>query len=81
MVFLASRSPMAALRTQPQAPVCFADKKAKITFTIRKKVSYGQSLGLVGSKQDLGKWDPSRSLELSWSDGHEWKCQAELPVG
>lgn len=63
--------------------VCFVKggQKVSVKFTIPKKVSFGQSVALVGSKSGLGSWDPKQRLSLSWHDGHRWTVEAELPVG
>ena len=77
--------PITVAARTPRSPVtCFVNngnKSAKVKFLIPKKVAFGQTVGLVGSKADLGNWDPNSSLALEWHEGHQWSAEAELPVG
>ena len=37
---------------------------------------------LLGSKPELGAWDPAGSpLVLEWHEGHQWTAECELPAG
>lgn len=41
---------------------------------------YGQNLYIVGSLPQLGGWDLSKALPLSWHPGHRWSAEVVLPV-
>lgn len=52
------------LRCQIQAA------KVTVTFKIKKKVSYGQRVGVLG--ESMGKWAPEKALMLEWGAGDQW---------
>ena len=51
----------------------------KTTFKVVKPVLWGESVAVVGSSAELGKWDPANPLALSWTAGDVWFGTAELP--
>lgn len=58
------RSERMVLRCQTQTT------KVTITFKIKKKVSYGHRIGVLG--ESLGKWSPDKALLLEWEAGDQW---------
>lgn len=36
---------------------------------------------MVGNQKQLGSWDVSKALELTWHDEDVWAGSVELPVG
>ena len=40
--------------------------KYRILFDIHYKANFGEFLVLVGNIQELGNWDVSKGLKLSW---------------
>lgn len=52
-----------------------------VRFKIKKQLDFGDKLTVVGSVDQLGKWDANKGLELAWSDGHVWQGEAVLPSG
>ena len=45
------------------------------------QAAFGESLKVVGSSQDLGAWDIAAAPNMSWTDGHVWALDLELPEG
>lgn len=43
-----------------------------------KKVPYGRAIFLSGGLEELGGWDPMRSLRLSWEEGDKWQVRVSL---
>ena len=54
---------------------------AKVTIKVPARLAYGQSIALAGSHQALGSWDANDSLALTWSDGHVWTGEVDMPSG
>lgn len=52
----------------------------RLSFRIPYRVNFGQSLGLVGSGESLGNWDPKRTVHMKWSDGDNWTVELTAPV-
>lgn len=44
-----------------------------INFIINRPVQFGKGVFVTGNAPELGNWDPSKSLKLFWSEGHNWK--------
>eukprot|EP00775_Hariotina_reticulata_P011608 gene11608-11752_t len=55
--------------------------KVKVHVSIVQHVQYGQSLRLVGSAKQLGKWDAGYGPDLKWSEGDKWSIDVPLAVG
>lgn len=53
--------------------------RAQVRFTIKKKVSWGDRLCIVGDHEKLGKWRTDEAAQLKWSDGHVWTADMEMP--
>jgi hypothetical protein len=51
---------------------------ALVTFSVKRRVAFGQHLRVVGSAPELGAWDPAQAPALSWNDGHVWTGSVEL---
>ena len=50
-------------------------------FQIRKQITFGEELRLVGSHAGMGSWDLNKSLTLNWGEGDVWTTEdVELPV-
>lgn len=58
--------------------VCTAPR-AQIRFTIKKKVSFGDRLCVVGDHEKLGKWSTDNAQQLKWSEGHVWSADMDIP--
>ena len=48
---------------------------------VPKKVANGKSIGLVGSSQSVGHWNPERGLRLSRTQDDTWYGEVDLPAG
>ncbi|GLI64112.1 hypothetical protein VaNZ11_007287 [Volvox africanus] len=53
----------------------------RLNFKIPYRVNYGQSLGLVGSGDSLGNWDPKRTVQMKWTDGDWWTVELNVFPG
>ena len=51
---------------------------ALVTFSIKRKVAFGEHLRVVGSSPELGAWNPAAAPELHWNDGDVWTGSVEL---
>ena len=49
-----------------------------IFFKINYKCSPGESVFVVGNIKELGNWDPTRAVPLSWNEGHNWEKTVKL---
>jgi hypothetical protein len=43
-----------------------------LTFHVHRRVSFGETVGVVGSLPSLGHWEPTRTRWLSWTPGNTW---------
>ncbi|KAL0045476.1 hypothetical protein WJX82_007771 [Trebouxia sp. C0006] len=53
----------------------------RVVFTIPCKVHFGQSLSISGEGEELGQWNPDKSLPLAWNQGDLWAAEIPLPSG
>lgn len=53
----------------------------RVAIKVPARLAYGQSIALAGSHQKLGSWDASSALALTWSDGHIWTGEVDMPSG
>jgi len=53
----------------------------KVVFTVPWKVHFGQSLNVSGEGEELGQWNPDKSLPLAWNQGDLWAAEIPLPSG
>ncbi|EFJ52450.1 hypothetical protein VOLCADRAFT_102948 [Volvox carteri f. nagariensis] len=53
----------------------------RLNFKIPYRVNFGQSLGLVGSGDSLGNWDPKRTVQMKWTDGDWWTVELSISPG
>lgn len=33
----------------------------------------------MGSAEEIGSWQPTRGVRMTWSPGHSWTCDVFLP--
>lgn len=53
-----------------------------VRVTAKKELKFGESLVVVGSTDELGKWQADKSKwTMAWSDGDVWSAQGLVPVG
>ncbi len=52
----------------------------KISFNIRYRTNWGESVYLTGEIPALGSWDESRALKLNFDDNEGWDIDVELPA-
>ncbi|CAG9462760.1 unnamed protein product, partial [Pedinophyceae sp. YPF-701] len=52
-----------------------------VEFAIPYCTSFGQEVRMVGSAEQLGQWDVTRALSMTWTDGHIWRGEAPLAPG
>ncbi|KAI3666986.1 hypothetical protein L6452_42027 [Arctium lappa] len=53
----------------------------RVRFQLQRKCSFGQNFLIVGDDPIFGLWDPSNAIPLTWSDGHVWTVDLDIPVG
>ena len=44
-------------------------------FFVRYETSFGQSIIIVGSSEELGAWDLFKGVQMKWSPGHLWTAK------
>jgi hypothetical protein len=50
-----------------------------VRFSVEYVTKVGQNLKLIGDHEALGNWSKSRAVSMSWSSGHLWTAEVELP--
>jgi 4-alpha-glucanotransferase len=50
----------------------------KISFNIKYRTQWGQRMFVSGSIPELGEWDTSRALEMSFANAEDWHAVLEL---
>ena len=58
-----------------------ATSTLRLNFKIGYRVNYGQCLGVLGSGDSLGNWDPRRTVKMSWTDGDYWTVELTVAPG
>ncbi|MED6167964.1 hypothetical protein PIB30_007635 [Stylosanthes scabra] len=56
-------------------------KHVHVTFQLRKNCYFGEQFLIVGDDPMLGSWDPLEALPMTWSDGHIWTVDLDIPAG
>ncbi|KAL4443374.1 hypothetical protein ABPG75_011111 [Micractinium tetrahymenae] len=54
---------------------------ASVRFSLRLHAQPGQRVRVVGSGDELGKWDAMAAPELRYTDGDLWQATLQLPTG
>ncbi|KAK8685313.1 hypothetical protein V6N13_041316 [Hibiscus sabdariffa] len=67
------------IETQPEQEI--PSKTITVKFQLQKECSFGEQFFLVGNLPMLGLWDPESALPLTWSEGHVWTAELDIPVG
>ena len=49
-------------------------------FTMHYVTRPGQVLKIVGDHENLGTWEPAKGIQMTWTDGHVWSAEVELPA-
>ncbi|XP_076939556.1 uncharacterized protein LOC143608394 [Bidens hawaiensis] len=53
----------------------------RVQFRLQRECSFGQNFLITGDHPILGSWDPNNAISLTWSDGHIWTADIDIPVG
>ncbi|XVF08260.1 hypothetical protein REPUB_Repub06bG0211500 [Reevesia pubescens] len=56
-------------------------KTAHVKFLLQKECSFGEHFFMVGDHPMFGLWDPESAIPLTWSEGHVWTLELDIPVG
>ncbi|XVF55112.1 hypothetical protein PTKIN_Ptkin06aG0010000 [Pterospermum kingtungense] len=56
-------------------------KTAYVKFQLQKKCLFGDHIFVVGDHPMFGLWDPENAVPLTWSEGHVWSLELDIPVG
>ena len=73
-------SAAAAAAAAADAPNATSSSSSTLRFRFTAKLSYGETLVVVGSAPSLGSWDASKGARLSWTDGDVWIGEAAIPA-
>ncbi len=66
----------AALRVQGTAV-----HYVKLSFIIKRKLSYGLHVAMTGDAAALGSWEPREGLKMQWTEGDVWVGELEVECG
>ncbi|KAE8697710.1 Carbohydrate-binding-like fold, putative isoform 2 [Hibiscus syriacus] len=67
------------IETQPEQEI--PSKTINVKFQLQKECSFGEHFFVVGDHPMLGSWDPEIAVPLTWSEGHVWTAELDIPVG
>ncbi|XP_024638320.1 uncharacterized protein [Medicago truncatula] len=56
-------------------------KFVRVEFQLLKDCDFGEQFLIVGDDPKLGLWNPLDALPLTWSDGHIWTVELDMPAG
>ncbi|XP_014516815.1 uncharacterized protein LOC106774358 [Vigna radiata var. radiata] len=56
-------------------------KFVRVAFELQKDCDFGEQFLIVGDDPTLGSWDPLEALPMTWSEGHVWTAEQDMPVG
>lgn len=84
--FCAPRVRTAVRNWRRNLVVCFqadgeqaeGSNRVKIAMKIPYRVSFGQSLCVVGSSELLGNWNPTKSVPMTWSKDDWWTAEIDV---
>ncbi|XVF76802.1 hypothetical protein PTKIN_Ptkin13bG0296200 [Pterospermum kingtungense] len=74
-----SQADLETAETQPEEEN--PSKTSHVKFQLQKKCSFGEHFFMVGDHPLLGLWDPESAIPLTWSEGHVWTVELDIPVG
>eukprot|EP00240_Pyramimonas_obovata_P014413 CAMPEP_0118950666 /NCGR_PEP_ID=MMETSP1169-20130426/51796_1 /TAXON_ID=36882 /ORGANISM="Pyramimonas obovata, Strain CCMP722" /LENGTH=194 /DNA_ID=CAMNT_0006897555 /DNA_START=134 /DNA_END=715 /DNA_ORIENTATION=+ len=53
---------------------------AEVEFEVDYQTQFGDSVMLAGNSDELGGWDSSKAVQMTWSEGHKWTARVILPM-
>ncbi|XP_058729085.1 uncharacterized protein LOC131601318 [Vicia villosa] len=56
-------------------------KFVRVEFQLLKDCDFGEQFLIVGDDPMLGSWNPLDALLMTWSDGHIWTLELDMPAG
>ncbi|KAL5133462.1 Phosphoglucan, water dikinase, chloroplastic [Glycine soja] len=69
---------------EPQAQQSEQTNESKfvhVSFQLEKSCNFGEQFLIVGGDPVLGSWDPLEALPMTWSEGHVWAVELDMPAG
>lgn len=69
--------------TEPQAleyEQTNESKFVRVAFQLQKNCNFGEQFLIVGDDPMLGSWDPLDALPMTWSEGHVWTAELDVPA-
>lgn len=51
-----------------------------LTLKIKMETKFGESMSIVGSLPELGKWRDFKVAKMKWTEGHIWVMNIVLPA-
>jgi alpha-amylase len=61
--------------------MCFCCTALLLQFNVRYKTDFGQEVFLVGNVPELGNWEVTKGVRLTWTDGHLWQGAINIATG
>ncbi|XP_027351319.1 probable LRR receptor-like serine/threonine-protein kinase At3g47570 [Abrus precatorius] len=52
-----------------------------VKFQLIRICNYGEHFQVVGDDPMFGSWNPSKAVPMTWSEGHIWTVEQDIPVG
>ncbi|KAK3264688.1 hypothetical protein CYMTET_26588 [Cymbomonas tetramitiformis] len=60
--------------------VISASSEAQCSFTVTRKLSFGDNMLVLGSTENLGEWNPEAVKKMTWSEGDGWSLETTIPA-
>lgn len=60
--------------------VVSASSEAQCSFTVTRKLSFGDNMLVIGSTENLGEWNPEAVQKMTWSEGDDWSLETTIPA-
>ncbi|XP_029125082.1 uncharacterized protein LOC109788416 isoform X2 [Cajanus cajan] len=61
---------------QPTKP-----KTINVKFELHRICNFGEQFLVVGNDPMFGSWNPANAIPMTWSEGHLWTLEMEIPTG
>lgn len=50
----------------------------RVTFTVPRRVRFGQHVCIIGAGEALGSWDPTQAVGMTWTEGDIWQVEVDV---
>ena len=71
-------APRCARPARGASPAPAGRERVRVRFSVARELSFGESMMLVGSTDEVGAWDTDEGLALDWHEGDVWTGSVTL---